>query len=358
MKRKTYLDVLRILACLLVMYNHTGCYWSFKTIPPYRNVPLIAIASIGKVNVSMFFLISGVLMIGRELSWKKWVDRIMKASCALVICTLSLFILHFLTLGAVYDVEIILRGVISGKDVPWGVHLWFLYSYIGYLISLPLLNLIGNQMETKHFYLLFVIHSVFATIFPLINTVLDYRGKGSLNLSTNFDVSLMTSMAFFYPVIGSWLEKQYSKYKLKKKTVIWGGCSCIFLVITAALVEYDGAIYQYGHSLIGLFNYVYAIFLFLLVKLLCENIHLGPKARKILQILSESTFGVYLLDPFLQRIVSVIIFHDVNHAINTNLFRQACLWIIFSFCFCSFCTIAFSQAFRKVNQLVLHCTKK
>lgn len=228
MKRKTYLDVLRIMACLLVMYNHTGCYWSFKTIPPYRNVPLIAIASIGKVNVSMFFLISGVLMIGRELSWKKWVDRIMKASCALVICTLSLFTLHFLTLGAVYDVEIILRGVISGKDVPWGVHLWFLYSYIGYLISLPLLNLIGNQMETKHFYLLFVIHSVFATIFPLINTVLDYRGKGTLNLSTNFDVSLMTSMAFFYPLIGSWLEKQYSKHKLKKKTVIWGGAHAYF----------------------------------------------------------------------------------------------------------------------------------
>ena len=66
-KRKVFIDVLRIIACCLVLYNHTDCFNSFKYVEVYNNIYLIVLAIITKINVPVFFLISGILMIGREI---------------------------------------------------------------------------------------------------------------------------------------------------------------------------------------------------------------------------------------------------------------------------------------------------
>lgn len=358
-RRKIHLDILRIFACLLVMYNHTSAFQSFKIILPPHNIPLIAISCISKINVPCFFMISGILLIGRPMKLSKIVNRIFRILLILSFCTLFFYILRWATQGIPFSMEEFVHGLFSGKDTPWGVHLWFLYSYLGFLICLPILTLIGDKIDKKLFIWIVTFHLLMATIFPLINIILNWNGKSGLELSLNFEIPLLSSNVFFYPLIGTYLEKNYSITKTKEKNMVCvgGGISLFLIITTVILIEYDGIVSGYGHSLIGLFECIYVISVFLTVKSYLSKIKISDRIHKMLKNISEATFGVYLLDPFLQRICSFVVLKDVNQAVDTSSFLNAMLWIGFSFIICTTIVIFWKWIVGKFDIILLQTLK-
>lgn len=79
----TYIDILRIVAILAVLIQHSaeyymdGCYGNGFLANAFRGAT--------RWNILIFVLISGILFLGRDISlemmWKKYIFRILKAFC-------------------------------------------------------------------------------------------------------------------------------------------------------------------------------------------------------------------------------------------------------------------------------------
>ena len=63
-KRKTYLDVLRILACFLVIFNHRRGYTAYQnTTDMLSAFYYMFYTMVTRINVPLFFMISGSLLL-------------------------------------------------------------------------------------------------------------------------------------------------------------------------------------------------------------------------------------------------------------------------------------------------------
>ncbi len=330
-KRKVFIDVLRIIACCLVLYNHTDCFNSFKYVEVYNNIYLIVLAIITKINVPVFFLISGILMIGREIPEGKWLRKIGTILIILIFFSTILYLNQTLFAEEKLNFVNLLYRLFSGNDIPGALQYWYLYSYLGYLFTLPFLQIMGKHMEARHFWLLFIGHFIMATVIPFNNFILNIFGLQGITISRYFEIPLMNSGVFFYPLMGYFLENTYSETNLKRKTVIWSFISLVCIMITVALVEYDGYLTGYKHSLIGLFEYVYVFTIYLLVKEIFIKKPVKEKYKRILKTASNATFGIYLLDPLLKQTVSWMLYQDINNFFNTVPLSKAIIWILFSF---------------------------
>lgn len=227
--RKPYLDVLRILAIFLVLFNHTEAFQH-----PFSHVPnsllefAALIASIcDKAAVPLFFMISGALLLVREESigqlLKKRVWR-----CVVVIAFLQVFqhgYAHFVH-GATFGYMEFLRHCVVGLDCQYGNWaVWFLYAYLAYILMLPLLRVMVKHMTNPHFLYLFAVQILMCAFVPCGKTVCS-------NWLPFCDA------VFLYVLAGYYVEHRVDAEHIGKKHVlllIAGSVCCVFL--SAAMCE-------------------------------------------------------------------------------------------------------------------------
>lgn len=102
---KTYLDIIRIFAILTVIFNHTNArgYIYFTTVEPKSAIYWISMifSILCKVNVPLFFMISGVTLLGREETIQEvWNKRIVR-----FLIVLMLFSLLQYMIGIKFDIS-------------------------------------------------------------------------------------------------------------------------------------------------------------------------------------------------------------------------------------------------------------
>ena len=91
----------------------------------------------------------------------------------------------------------LLSNTISGSGAYW-----YLYSYIGFLCVLPLLQRMAKNMNKQEFAVIMVVHFINSSFFPLLNVFLNKLNVDSLSLTGYFYVPFSFSKAFFYPLVG------------------------------------------------------------------------------------------------------------------------------------------------------------
>ena len=66
--RRLHIDALRVLAMMLVLYNHTGerGFTRYETAQGPAQGAFLALAVLDTIAVPLFFMISGALLLGRE----------------------------------------------------------------------------------------------------------------------------------------------------------------------------------------------------------------------------------------------------------------------------------------------------
>lgn len=112
-RNRYYLDMLRIIAILLVMYNHCAAFVFFQTEHGIRFEISLLLLLLCKVAVPIFFMISGTLLLGKKESIKElFQKRILK-------CVLALVVLSFM-----HYMKLAVRGEV-------------VFSIIDFLVSLP-----------------------------------------------------------------------------------------------------------------------------------------------------------------------------------------------------------------------------
>jgi surface polysaccharide O-acyltransferase-like enzyme len=303
--RILYLDILRIIACFLVIVNHT--------MPPvfleaskasttwWIGVPFFFVC---KVAVPIFLMVSGVVLLGREVSIRKHLKRIWRMVIVLtVISFLYAFFLHYSREGistnlyAQFDsisLENLWKFIVAFVHGPISNALWYMYMYIGILAFLPILNRLISAMKKADYYWLFMLGAISSGLMVLraIHPQL-YIGGGLLLAIPATAVTLF--------VLGYYIHN----FVKTSKWLDWTALGVLMMVVAiqtaVAFVDNgpDGtwkfASYDYLPTVIN------SACVFYLVKSYVERRKVSPGARlgKVLTYIGATTFGIYLISDYI-----------------------------------------------------------
>lgn len=162
--RESGIEILRVLAMLMIVTLHVlGAGGILDTVEPlslnYAVCWFLEIASYGAVNC--FGLISGYVYTGRDENGFSY-KRIIKFAAQVYIITLGIYILTKV-IGwhnfGVWDILV--------NSLPLHTYLWYIKSYLGMLIFVPVLNAFLKSMNEKISYEFMIISFVAFTILPL-----------------------------------------------------------------------------------------------------------------------------------------------------------------------------------------------
>lgn len=171
MPKKIHLELIRVFAIILVVFNHTPAFH----IPiqsaevTWLWVLMLAASLADKIGVPLFFMVSGALLLGREES----LMHVLRHRVLRMLLVLALFLVaqnaYSVGIGQLTLAEGVHQMMRLKSPAPTT---WFLPAYIAFLLILPLLQLLAQHMQPRHFVYLIILHLVFYEFIPLQHTPL------------------------------------------------------------------------------------------------------------------------------------------------------------------------------------------
>lgn len=210
-QKKIYFELMRILACGLVIFNHLKGYYLYSMSNGIKQFMYMCLTMITRVNVPLFFMISGALLLKKDeniiLILKKRILRIALVLFLFEGIILTVYKLIAIISGQEFEYTIIsyLNGVLGNNLSGTGAY-WYLYAYLGFLFMLPFMQRVAKKFTKEEFIMLLIVHFVVDSFIPLWNVIGDMLGFQSVRLCSDFVVPFAFTKAFFYPLIGYYLE--------------------------------------------------------------------------------------------------------------------------------------------------------
>lgn len=242
------LELMRILACFFVIFNHTGNN-GFFLFSSYDNHSLqfwvyLFISVFCKFSVPLFFAITGALMLNREReSLKKlWSHRVAKMIMILFVWSLLYYLLGIYKGEHSFTLTQFLKQWYSSD---WNFSFWYLYAYIPLIMTLPILQCIAKSVDDKTYVYMFGLIMVFGSIIPIVQF---WAFKGELHLNGNFNINWMSTQIFLYPLLGYFLQHRI------RKTFWTGRCICGLWIINLATIIVSCYMTYYRAVIMGELN--------------------------------------------------------------------------------------------------------
>lgn len=323
-KREGFLDFLRIVACFLVIVNHTASD-VFLVRSPQEKAWFICVAYffLSKPAVLLFYMISGYLLLGRQDSWKTAWKRIRRILAAILCCAAAYAIFHGFANDPNSTVGEMLLEFVNVFHEPPSNALWYLYTYLGVLIVLPFLQKMAAAMEKKDYYILFGLTCVFSGLMPI---PAHYSEKWVL--AWCFELPLVSNaVAMFFA------GHYFARFGVKKTNR--GFAIAAFLVVMMVLLntwatwmEYRknlGTDYLFFEDRALFLNMVAAVCLFYMASFL----KFSPGVQKVVTLVGACTFGMYLIGDILLDILEPIHFllDEKMHVLPSLVLYQAVLFV-------------------------------
>ena len=300
-QRYYYLDYLRILATLAVIFNHvTTTRWSDIPIETFDWKVLNFYNGFTRFPIGLFVMITGCTFGDpkKNITLKKlYTKSIFHMVTTFIFWSLFLVlfypVLSSLLFGTAVDWENMVTNLVLG---PY--HMWFIYMIIGIYMIVPFLRKITENEALSKYYI--VLGFLFAIVIPGIQDVL---GESLLDgVLFKMAVSLPLGYSVFF-VLGYYLHSHDIKGKSEALIYTLGVVSVFLTLSTSYLVTYqiNEAYGYYGNFSIFLFFTNIALFVF--AKNHLSRIKLSDNASKLLVSVSNNSFGVYLIHYFVFTIL-------------------------------------------------------
>ena len=285
--RKVYLDALRILACLAVIYNHVAG-GSMRLIDGASGAAALFLFFISKCAVSLFLLISGAVLLGRVDSYKKTGRRILRILAALVLMTLFYYGMNCLQEGEAFQLGAFVGTLLDGTATG---SIWYLYLYLAVLVTLPLLQRLSLRMTREDYRWVCGWALLFVAVTPTIASLVP-----ALQINSSFQLVL------FSVPLGLMLMGYYMAIHAEPS----GKQALTATVSAAVLVAIPTLTTIWRPELFGVWdNYDIptatgpAVCAFIAGKWLLGQRPLSQRTRNVLAGMGRLTFCTYLIADFL-----------------------------------------------------------
>ena len=299
-KRYFGIDLIRVIACFLVMLTHSGEIYYINDegglIKDDNNIYPGVINSLSRVCVPLFVMISGYLLLPMKTDYSTFLKkRFTRVS------------FPFIAFCIFYDIYYYIRGRYTLGEMFWNIpgillnygtavgHLWFMYMIMGVYLYIPIITPWIQTAKKEHFYYYFVIWiiSSFSCYIHLFYG--DVWGHAFWN-STNLVQSFLGD--FGYAVLGAFIKihlKENNLYILGLILYLIGtGVTMFgyFFMRDAATTTKDIEItWQFDST--NLVVSSFGIFL-LLRKIECKN----ETISKIFNDIALKSYGMFLIHVF------------------------------------------------------------
>ncbi|MEY8258622.1 acyltransferase [Erysipelotrichaceae bacterium 66-17] len=307
---------MRIIACFFVIFNHLPGYSLYGiTDSPLKSWVYMIPTMITRINVPIFFMISGTLLLtDKQESYKKIIQkRFMRIIYALALFTLILYLVSIGQHQVKWSFSQYLWYLFAEPIDIGGRAYWYLYCYLGFLLLLPILRRITKGMTKADFILLLSVHFFFSSLIPIVNIILTSHGIDNIVISPHFSEALDLALdkVMFYPLIGYYIDHSIDLKNTKPKQII---LLCLFgiagIVVSNICTYYEGTHGDmiFTQNYVSLFDYISTICVFILIKYICLK-HNGyiahPHFVKTVTLIGSLTYGIYLIDPVLKKLVYI-----------------------------------------------------
>lgn len=335
--RKLHMDFLRMIAIFMVLFNHTGAKgFALFTIAreSYLYGCYLFLSIFIKIAVPIFFMISGALLLGRgdgkrNISKLDTIKRFKKFLVILIICSFISYLYSLNFKIENFDIKYFFQTLYSSRVT--GAY-WYLYSYLAYILMLPLLCKLAQTLSNQQF--IYMIKIYF--IMQIISIVQYIIWKGQISYNSSFSLFIMEDN-IFYPLLGYFIEERIPKKYYKKTVVKLVLISIIFIIISCYLTQYhcnlinewnEASCQRFFSTLI----FIPTFSVYFITKMWFETHKLSEYKSKVLILIGSSTFGIYLFEQ-IYRDRTQFIFNLLLPYLHT---LPACLIWILSACVLGF----------------------
>lgn len=289
MKKKTHLEILRIIAVYFVILTHTGKrgFTYFTTLrPSFGYLAAMLVPLLCQICVPLFYMISGATLLGKDeppsVIWRRRVPRI---AAVMVLAGLGMYLYYGPKSVGDFFSSLYSRNIIA----PY----WYLYSYLGFLILLPFLRKMIKNLSDREFLYLFGLHLVFNGLIPMLQYPLGLKLNGSLN------VTLVTMNIVIFPAAGYYLEKK--ELSARKIAALW---ALTALALAATMVMTHCKILRTGQlseSQVGTFYKSLCLIPTAAVYATVKKLTCPKWLEKAAVTVGSCTFGIYLIEQIIRE---------------------------------------------------------
>ncbi|WP_069988487.1 acyltransferase [Massilioclostridium coli] len=331
-----YLDVLRIIACFLVIVNHTDSRVFLRTSPSETWFLGLTYFFICKAAVPLFLMISGVLLLRKIDSYKNIGKKILRFTIVLIVFSLLYYVDGCLTSNSPISIVSFFTSIYHN---PATNALWYMYLYLAILIMLPILQKLANSMKKRDYQYYFFFSFIILGGMPIIVHYIP-----SAAYSDHFQLFIFSCYIGLL-LLGFYIQN-YLIINLKKCFI----AIAIYIVGIAISV-----VLTYKEYLSSPKNYLFfddrtlitviapSACLFIVVKYLFDKVHFGEKGKRIIKEIGGCTFGTYLFsDFFIHKLKAVGIEDSLFQTVNPFLAAVIMEIIVFS------AGMAISFLFRRI----------
>lgn len=292
-ERKYYLELLRVIAILLVMYNHSPAFMSFQNQSGVEYGISVFLSMLCKAAAPVFFMISGALLLGKDESiGTVFRKRVLKIFLALILFSflyyLKLVLKGEMTFSLLFFFNLILK-------LPIFIPYWYMYAYLAFLVLLPLLRPIARHMTKEITLYLIALQIIFGVLLQILGNETGWWFCGYFDLTPIFHITI------FYPLVGYGLDHTMDERTIRNKKLL-----LLNLLLPIVGVGYGLLVYHdylkngvYSEFFLSFAVSTVALLLFWDAKALFQICHPSERFKKVTAFMGDKVFGMYLLEGFL-----------------------------------------------------------
>ncbi len=295
-ERKINIEFIRVFAIIMtVMIHVSNVYiYSFKGISHSDYLVAVIFNSLSRICVPLFFMVSGIFLIGEDYDRKKYIKRIVRFILILVVWSL----IYYFSIGG-WKLNGFFTAILNSffNSNMTSRHLWFMYAIIGIYIALPFIQVMCKNMSREHenlFLMLWMIISGGVVLYvPIGRELLNY------SVDISYPVPILGAAYYLgYFMSGYILYNRFNgltnKKKIKKLNfwcILTYICSTLISILVMYFVSIKrGMVYDVTTWYRGIFVILASFSVFILIV-----INEGLFKNKFILKLSSLSFGVYLI---------------------------------------------------------------
>lgn len=286
MQQKSYnIELLRAMSFVMVIIIHVANYFcrAYEFISIGEYLFSLTLNTLSRVSVPCFFMISGVLLLGRNETMKKSLQRAFRFFIVLVVWTIIYYVFNTYYMNQPVDLKKL-------AEIPAEAHLWYLYVMIPIYLVLPFLQAMCRGMNAK----LEKAFVILGGILVLLQPIMFYA-----KINLYFGVPIFGDRVYIYYLFLGYFIAKY-KDRIPEMKRLWSGIffgSSLITVITttigSSIMGYHmEQLLTYGCPLILLSS---VSFFIMVLQSGNGNLQLKEPVRKAIDICCGCSFGIYLI---------------------------------------------------------------